>query len=527
MQSSSDKGVVALDDSFVDTSVLAMEPPVAPPGNSTEIGDKARAGSVWIIGASAAAKLLGFLCQFALAWFISKKEFGIFAIAISLSVVLSILRDGGLPMVLIEKGRRFNLFAGPVFWMMLAINTATGLVILAVAIPAARFYGEPELAIVIALFAATVPMCVPASLLGLRMTVDMRFRELAVVQVVSAVVRNTLLLVFAHAGYGARSLILPLLITNVSDGIFLWYFTRFSPWTMRPRFKLWRGLFRSGRWVFLGTFSIALGNNGPYLALGKILPSEVVGTYFFAYQIVVQLGTLLSDNVYQVLFATFVRMRGDTARIRSAATRSLQVVVWVGAAVSLAIAAVFRPLEQGLWHGKWAAATNAIQVLAFIWPAAAAASVLRALQAAAGHFQEWGAVALVTAVASVAGTVMGALLAHSATGAALGFGAGSLIGAVINARVTLLPLGIDAGATAHAVLRPWLAIAVAAVVAEALGHRELGALRDFAITAGCFCVAALTMSKLLAAESLHLAAHSVGQIFSRKFALKPPVVTDT
>ncbi len=165
------------------------------PDASAAIGERARTGLSWSIGAAGAAKVLGFLCQFALAWFISKREFGIYAIAISLSVVLSVLRDGGLPMVLIEKGRRFNLFAGPVFWMMMAINTATALAIVAIAIPAARFYEEPELAAVIALFAATVPLCVPASLLSLRMTVDMRFRELAIVQVVSAVARNTLLLI--------------------------------------------------------------------------------------------------------------------------------------------------------------------------------------------------------------------------------------------------------------------------------------------------------------------------------------------
>ncbi|MGA2780221.1 MAG: oligosaccharide flippase family protein, partial [Steroidobacteraceae bacterium] len=86
-----------------------------------------------MIGATGAAKALGFVCQFALAWFLTKKEYGIYAIAISLSVFLSILRDGGLPMVLEQKGQRFDLFAGPVFWMMLAINISTAIVIFLIA----------------------------------------------------------------------------------------------------------------------------------------------------------------------------------------------------------------------------------------------------------------------------------------------------------------------------------------------------------------------------------------------------------
>jgi len=303
------------------------------------------------------------------------------------------------------------------------------------------------------LFAATIPLSVLPSILSVKLAVNLRFRELGLIQVVSATARNGLLLFFAWAGFGARSFLLPVLITSVTDALLLWMVTRFSPWTLRPRFRLWPELFADGRWILLGTFSIAIGNNGAYFVLGQLLSSDVVGTYFFAYQLVVQLGVLLSDNVYQVLAPSFMRMGPDLARIRAAVPRALSVVVLVGATASLSIAAIYEPLERALWHGKWSAATNSVHILGVIWPAAAAVSVLRALQMATGHFRQWGIVTFVGAVASIFGAAVGAYIGGTAGAAAMGFGLGVLLGTALNAAFALPRIGVRALDAAHGAWR--------------------------------------------------------------------------
>jgi len=498
-------------------------PPLPQAEPHAEIGHRALEGSIWMIAATGGAKALGFACQLALAWFLTKEEFGVFAIAVSLSVILGILRDGGLQMVLVEKGRHFDCFAGPVFWMMLAINTATGLMIAAVAQPAAAIYHLPELAGVITLFAISVPLCVLPSVLTLRLNVNMQFRTLGVIQIASAVIRNTLMLYFAWAGYGAKSFILPLLITNLTDTLLLWSLSRFSPWTRAPNFRCWPELFASGRWVVLGTFAIAAGNNGAYFVLGKFLPSDVLGTYFFAYQIVMQLGTLLAENFYQVLFAAFVRMGKDLARIRAAVPRALAVVVLVGAAASLAIAAIFEALERVLWHGKWAAAAPAVYILASVWPAVAAVSVLRAVQTAMGRFHQWGIITLIGACVSVVGTVAGACYTKSVIGASIGFAVGALLAAALSARFTLADIGISAIDSALCALRPWFVIAVCALCAHLLGSLAAGSLLNLCATALSFAVLTLLGLKFIAHDSYRLVANSVQRVLRTRLFGQPIV----
>jgi O-antigen/teichoic acid export membrane protein len=477
------------------------------------MGDQALRGSLWLIGATGAAKALGLVCQLALAWFLTKRDYGVYAIAISLSVFLSAFRDGGLQFVLEQKRAEFARLAGPVFWMMLAINAATAMLIILIAQPAARLYHIPELRAVMTLFAITIPLTTLPAVLTVRLAVDLRFRDLGRIQVVSATIRNVLLLLLASQGFGARSFLIPVLVTSITDTLLLLAATRYPLATLRPQLGRWRELFAAGRWVMLGTFAIGFGNNGAYFVMGKFLPSELVGTYFFAYQIVVQLGVLLSDNVYQVLVASFARLSGDLPRIRAAVPRALGLVVVIGALASASIAVIYAPLEHEFWHGKWAAATRAVYVLALLWPAAAAVSVLRALQMATGRFREWGMVTLAGSALSVAGTVAGAAVGRTAAATALGFGAGALAGAALSAAVALPRAGMRTLDAATAVLRPWLIVAASAVGGHFVGAAAGDGWSALLASGLCFLAFAYGALRSFARDSIVLLQDSLKRMF--------------
>ncbi|HUN74157.1 MAG TPA: oligosaccharide flippase family protein [Steroidobacteraceae bacterium] len=473
------------------------------------MGERARHGSVWMVAATGAAKALGLGTQLVLAGLMPRGEFGIYAIAISLSVLLSVMRDGGLPAVLVQKGRRFDLYAGSVFWLMLVINTATGVVLAAAARPAASFYHQPELAAVIDLFALSLPLGVPASLLTLRLSSAMRFTEVSLVQVVSAVVRNVLLLVFAWHGWGARSFVLPVLITNLSDALLLWCLTRYSPWSRPPRPHRWGKLLRSGRWVLLGTFAFALGNNGAYFILAKILPNEVLAGYFFAFQLVMLLGVLVVSNSYQVLFAAFSRISGEPPRLRVAVFNALGAVALVGSVASMALAAVFQPFEQLVWHGKWSTAGSAIMVLAVVWPTTTVVSVMHAVQAAAGRFRLWGCMAFLTAVLSIVGSVLGAWAGRSAFAAAIGYGVGTLLGMQVNASYSLPLVGLASRTAMLRAARPWSAALLAAAVSLGFARLAGDARAGLLVAALSFALLVYAALRLVARDSLELVVSSL------------------
>lgn len=477
------------------------------------LGDRAASGSLFLIGATGAAKAVGFACQLALAWLLTRQDYGTYAIAISLAVFLSALRDGGLQFVLEQKRKELDRFEGPVFWMMLAINALTGLLIALVARPAARLYGIPDLVGVISLFALSIPLTVLPTVLTVRLAVDLRFRELGMLQVISGLVRNALLVLFAALGFGPRSFIMPLLLASIGDSLLLRHFTHASPWRSPPRFELWPELFQSGRWVVLGTFAIAFGYNGAYFLLGRYLPGELVGTYFFAFQLVVQLGVLLADNVTQVLTPGFVRMVDEPSRLRGSVLRALRLVVVVSALASLSIAAIYGPLERALWHGKWAGAGPALCVFAVVWPAAATASVLRSLQMSTGHFRQWGSLTLLAALVSVSGAVAGASLGHGVTAAAIGYAAGLLTVTASSAAVALPRIGIPPGAAGAEVLRPWVILLLAAAPMLAVPDLALSPWLEVLVRAASFGTLSYVGLRLLDRNSFELVRSALLRVF--------------
>lgn len=481
------------------------------------IGDQARRGSVWMGAANTAAKGLGAVTQLALAGIMPREEFGIYATAISLSVFLSVIRDGGLPTVLIQKARRFDFYAGSVFWLMLAINSVTALAIFLAARPAARFYHQPELEPVIELFALTVPLCVPVSLLSLRLTSAMRFAELSIVPAISAVLRNGLLLLFAYRGMGARSFMLSMLIGSAFDALLLWRVTRYSPWLQPARWHIWPRLMRSGRWVLLGTFASALANNGAYFILAKIVSNDVVGTYFFAFQLVTLLGVLLTNSSYQVLLAAFSRINSDPPRLRSAVLRAIGAIALVGSITSLLVAVVFHPMEQILWHGKWDGASAPVLILAVVWPTTAFVNVLYAAQAASGRFKTWGSLAFITAAVSIAGCALGALLGGSASTAAIGYGVGNVVVALITARYSLPSLGIRVRTALSRALRPWAITTGSALVASFLSQRVHNAFLEAIFASACFAGMSYIGLKLAARDSLQLVLDTLRRTFGARF----------
>jgi O-antigen/teichoic acid export membrane protein len=226
----------------------------------------------------------------------------------------------------------------------------------------------------------------------------------------------------------------------------------------------------------------------------------------------------LSDNVYHVLAPSFARITLDIPRLRAAVLRALSLVVLVGAAASLSIAAIYGPAEQILWHGKWAAASHAVQILAVVWPAAAAVSVLRALHIATGHFRQWGVLTSLSALACISGTVFGAYWGRSPATAAVGFGVGVMLGAWLNAAIALPRIGVHAGQTAFSVLRPWVIIAGAALCAEAAGALFGGVWIDALASAASFVAVGFVGLRALASDSLRGVHKSFAQIMRRDAA---------
>ncbi|TMV83881.1 hypothetical protein FGG78_22240, partial [Thioclava sp. BHET1] len=358
---------------MVDASPMA---PVAQAKHVESLARRSGAGALWIAAATFGGRILSFLAQIVLGWLLSKNDFGIYAAAVSLSAATQGMLQGGTRNILIQKGERhWRWLAGPAFWVALLFNgfaalalagVAGGMALLSFA-PGTAF-ADPRLPMLLLVIAATFVLTTPEVIFRARFSMKLQFRTLSSLTIQRQVVQYASMILLALAGAGPMSFVLPLLFATLYTTAISYWHLREKIWRNPLHRRLWPALLSRSKWLVLTAVTLSLLNQGDYLALGRLVPAAILGIYYFAFQIVMQLQLLLGTNLQNVLLPVMSRIKDEPERFRSALLRALRVLTLFGCAAGFGMAAIYAPLEHLIWHGKWASSVLPVQVFAACFP---------------------------------------------------------------------------------------------------------------------------------------------------------------
>ena len=418
-------------------------------------------GSFWMMLSAAIQRGASFGAQIVLGWLLTERDFGLFALAMSIYALSGALRDGGVRQLLIQQHAHYDRLLGPMFWLALALNTLTGVVLIAVAPRVAWALDEPTLVGLIVILAIAQPLGTPSAILTARLSIDLRFREAGRIAAVSSLVRYLATIGLAVAGFGPLSFVLPLPLLSLIEGGMAYAYTREKPWTRSANPRTWPRMLAEAKWIFIGTFGTAAVNLGAALTIKPFVSTAVVGVYYFAFQVIVQVGMLLSANILQVLFPAFARINDDPARLSAAASRALRQLMLIAAPMCLGLAAIFGPVELLIWQGKWAAAADVVRAIALLYPAIIASSVPLALQQAGGRFRSAGLTLMAMGIASLGGSMAGAMVAGTAVAIAIFTSVATGAVSLAVTWATMRRTGVSGTGIFSAIVPAWLVSCVA------------------------------------------------------------------
>lgn len=468
-----------------------MAPPAPPPLTRIAAG-----GMVWMVANAVASRGASFAAQVVLGWVLSDDDFGLFAIAISFAGIVQVFRDGGLRQVLVHRGTEYPTLRGAFFWMTLALHVLAALVLLALIPAATRLYGAPELMPLLVVLALATPIGAPAAVLLTKLSIDLRFQDVARITGISALLRQGSTVLLALSGFGAMSFVLPLVLTGIYESVAACWATRDAPWRVPAALHLWSGLLRSSKWALLATAAIVLMTSGDYLVLGGMEPKDVVGVYFFAFQLSVQVHTLLLSNLQVVLLPVLAKLRDHPARQVAAFLQAQESTAMLLYPATYGLAVVAEPLERLVWHGQWASAVPVIQILCITLPLRSVAAAGKSAFEANGAFGRFTAVGIADGVANMVAAALGAALGGIIS-IAIAIAVFMGVGAVGHAAVIARQLGSSSRMILRSHLAPFAAAAVAAAVGFAVRWDimpvGLVAVRGFAFAAAYLLLARLMM----------------------------------
>ena len=360
-------------------------PPSTPQNNS--YGRTAGIGAIWIMGSTFIAKAASFLSQLVLGWLLSQNDFGIYAMAISISSIAAAIQHGGADRILIQQGHRYRELARPILKLTFGLKLATATIISLIAPFAASSFGSQEVALLLWVIAGNIFINAPILIYRAKLTIDLRFRSLAQLNSWSAIIRYGSMISFAVAGLGPLSFVLPLLLVTVFEAVYLRLAVGPIPSDGQNLCRVLPQITSASIWIVTTAIGGAMVLNGDYLIIGSMMTQDQLGVYFFGYQLIASFNTLVASGLTSVLMPSFTKLINEPVRERAGFIKALKLMSLVFAPICAMILITAAPLVHLAWAGRWDAAIPIVQVLAIAFAANMIAPLTASITEAHGRWR--------------------------------------------------------------------------------------------------------------------------------------------
>lgn len=306
--------------------------------------------------------LIHLIASLFIARLLTPEEIGIFSVAYVFAGLLRTIREMGLGSYLVQETELTKPRIQTAFGISLLISGICGITLFSLAGFAGRFYNEPRVTDV--LYIASIGFFfVPfgATTMSL-LRRDMRFADIARIDLASTLVQNATAVSLALLGFGFMSLAWGALVGILASVLgVIFYRPRDLPW--RPSLSEWRRVLRFSSYVS-GSSLIGFANySASDLILGKLLGMEAVALFNRAHG----LNSMLRDIVYRAVNAVslphFADINRKGASMVSSWKHSTAILnsVFVPFHVVLALSAPV--LVPYLFGNQWQASIPLVQIL--------------------------------------------------------------------------------------------------------------------------------------------------------------------
>jgi O-antigen/teichoic acid export membrane protein len=209
-----------------------------------------------------------FLTTIVVSRILTPTEVGLFAVSMAVVTILQGLREFGAISYLIQQKAVTEDHVRSVFAILIVIGFGLGLLLFASRHWFANFYGNEELANIIAVLSLSLfvfPFGLPATAMLRR---ERRFGQLATVAITASVGYFLLTCALALSGFGAMSLAIGTFCSSIIQVAVALYFWP-QHMRLKPSFSQWRAVTRFGATATLGSLVLRIGQAIPELMIGR------------------------------------------------------------------------------------------------------------------------------------------------------------------------------------------------------------------------------------------------------------------
>lgn len=327
------------------------------------LGRKVAKGAALLLASKVAGQILGLASTIIVARFLLPDDYGVFAAAMSLMVLISLFVEFPVSQAIIHLQEADEDDYDTAFTINLLRSAVVALLLLALALPMANFLKEPRVGPVIAALAGYT------ILFGLKnprmewFVRKMDFSREASLEVVSKLAQLVFSAGFAVVLHSYWALLIGITVAGAIQ-VVLSYIMR----PVMPRFTLksFKRLFNYSIWMAGNTILGQVYQLIDTLTLGRVTGAASLGAY--------SMGSLLSGRIVEAiwmpasrsLFAAFSQIQNDQKRLANACFNSVSLMAFFLVPVAIIMFIFAEPIVFILLGNQWDIAVPVMQVMAAI-----------------------------------------------------------------------------------------------------------------------------------------------------------------
>jgi O-antigen/teichoic acid export membrane protein len=308
---------------------------------------------IWMSISVLLTKAMLFVMQFALGFILDARDYSVFAVvSVALTFIVG-LQNSGAAKILVQRQNQYASLVKDYTDFSLYMGLVGACVLIGLGFIFGQFYRNSALVYVIALSALAVPTTSLISIQVSRLSIDLRFREMCYIDFIVALAQTSVVIGSALLGAHYYSIAIGLVAST-----FLRYFLnrRIMP-KVKASFNLpwarFTAMLGNVKWLIATAFLSGLSQQGDYFVLGRVFKPELLGYYYFGFQLTANVGQLLAQGIGSTLFPIFTAMKHDAVALSRAFLRASSVINFACGVLCLGVIGFAPWAMHFIWRGKW------------------------------------------------------------------------------------------------------------------------------------------------------------------------------
>lgn len=319
-------------------------------------------GAAWMVLFKLSERSLGLISTIILARLLVPADFGLIAMAMSMIAALELLSAFGFDMALIQNRTAETRHYDTAWTLNVLFGTASALILLILARPAAQFYEEARVAPVMYWLALGTLLQgfenVGVVAFRKEMQFNREFNFLVAKKIAAFAV--TVPMAFAMRNYWA---LVAGMLTGRITGVLLSY--RLHPY--RPWFSLsgLRDLLYFSKWLLINNISLFLRLRSVDFIIGRVSGPRALGLFSISYEISNLPTTELIAPINRAVYPGYARQAGNLLELGQTLVNVLAMIALLALPIGAGIASIAQPLVILFLGHKWVQTAPLIQILAW------------------------------------------------------------------------------------------------------------------------------------------------------------------